>query len=230
MRLRLSTKLVASIVLVQALMLGILVWNSNRQFSSSHAELLQQHSDDKSKLLATTLAPALAANDRAVILDILSLLKDSQSLTYVMVYNHSHVLMGSIGDTKTRRMPSTSGDTANNHYKPTKDDGVFDIERKIFLSEQHIGTIYVGYSTGQIESLVSKTRIQNTTIAALAILISMLFSIVLGIFLTRNLRKLEEGAEALKGGNLSHRIKINSHHEKYYNFGNYPVIFWGLFC
>lgn len=58
MRLRLSTKLVTSIVLIQALMLGILVWNSARQFSSSHAELLQQHSAEKSKLLATTLAPA----------------------------------------------------------------------------------------------------------------------------------------------------------------------------
>ena len=101
MKLRLSTKLVASIALVQAVMLAVLVWNSNRQFNSSHAVILAQHTEEKSRLLATTLAPALATNDRAMIIDILSLLKDSESLIYIAVYNHRDELMGKIGDTKT---------------------------------------------------------------------------------------------------------------------------------
>jgi len=213
MRLRLSTKLVTGIVLVQALMLGALVWNSARQFSSSHAELLQQHSDDKSKLLATTLAPALAANDRAIILDILSLLKDSQNLAYVVVYNHRHVLMGKIGNTQTLYKPSNSQNFDDHSYQSAKNDGVYDIERKVLLSGQHIGTIYAGYSIQHIEQLASRTRLENAIIAVIAILISTLLSFALGLFLTRNLRKLEEGAQALKDGNLSHRIKINSHDE-----------------
>lgn len=213
MQLRLSTKLVSSIVVVQALMLGVLVWNSARQFSSSHAELLQQHSDDKSKLLATTLAPALAANDHAMILDILSLLKDSPNLAYIVVYNHRHTLMGSIGDTKTLFAPSPDKPVNDQNYQSAKDDGVYDVERKIYLSGQQIGTIYVGYSIKQIEKLAELTRLENVTIAITAILISTLFSIALGYFLTRNLRKLEDGAKALKAGKLSHRISIGSRDE-----------------
>ena len=213
MRLRLSTKLVISIVLVQAVMLGILVWNSARQFSSSHAELLQQHSDDKSKLLATTLAPALAANDRTNIHDILTLLEGSQNLIYVVVYNNSKILMGRIGNTQTLFITADKSQLDDQHYQTAKKDGVYDIERKVYLADQHIGTIFAGYSNKQIEQLASKTRLQNATIAAIAILISTLLSIVLGLFLTRNLRKLEEGAHALIDGKLSHRIQIKSKDE-----------------
>jgi len=213
MRLRLSTKLVTSIVLVQALMLGALLWNSARQFSSSHAQLLQQHSDDKSRLLATTLAPALAANDRAVILDILSLLTNSQDLTYVVVYNHRHALMGSIGNSQTLYTPSSKQNTDDHSYQSARDDGVYDVERKVYLAGQQIGTIYAGYSIKQIEQLVSRTRLENAIIAAIAIIISTMLSVALGFFLTRNLRKLEEGAQALKEDKLFHRIKINSRDE-----------------
>lgn len=213
MRLRLSTKLVTSIVLIQALMLGVLVWNSARQFSSSHAELLHQHSDEKSKLLATTLAPALAANDRALILDILSLLKDTRNLTYVVVYNDHHALMGSIGDTQTLYSRSNWTQSEHDGYRSGRNDSVYDVERKVYLSGQLIGTIYVGYSINQIEKLANKTRLENAIIAIIAVLMSTVLSIALGLFLTRNLRKLEEGARALKADKLSHRIKINSNDE-----------------
>ncbi len=210
MRLRLSTKLVASIVLVQALMLGLLVWNSARQFSSSHAELLQQHSNDKSKLLATTLAPALAANDSARIQSILYPLNDSQDLTYVAVYNHNQVLMGNIGDAQTLMNSENNATQNDQSYQTARRDGVYDIKQKIFLSNQHVGTIFAGYSIEKIEYLEDKTKLENAIIAAIAIIISTILSLALGLFLTRNLRKLEEGAHELKDGNLSHRIKIKS--------------------
>lgn len=213
MRLRLSTKFITSIVLIQAVMLGTLVWNSARQFTNSHATLLQQYTNDKTKLLATTLAPALAANDRAVIFDVLSLLKDSQNLVYVVVYNHSHALMGSIGDTGYLLQHPQRTDLGDRNYQSARQDGIYNVERKVFLSRQHIGTIYAGYSIKQIEQLASKTRLQNAMIAAIAILISTVLSIVLGLFLTRNLRKLEEGAQELREDNLSHRIQINSKDE-----------------
>ncbi|MDH5446276.1 MAG: EAL domain-containing protein [Gammaproteobacteria bacterium] len=213
MQLRLSTKLVTSIVLVQAIMLGALVWNSARQFNSSHAELLKTHTEEKSKLLATTLAPALAANDRAMVLDILSLLEDSPYLTYIAVYNHSDVLMGHVGDSKTLYNPLNSTNINDNSYQSAQSDGIYDLERKVFISGQHIGTIYAGYTIKQIEKLGTKTRIENATIATIAILISTLLSLGLGLFLTRNLRKLEEGAKALKDGNLSYRINLHSQDE-----------------
>ncbi len=213
MRLRLSTKLVTSIILIHALMLGLLVWNSAQQFSSSHAKLLQQHADDKSKLLANTLAQALSENNRAHIQDTLSLLKDSQNLSYVVVYNNRHDLMGSIGNPQTLFTSPNITEQDDQNYQTAKRDGVYDIKRKIFLSNQNIGTIFAGYSVTHIEQLASKTRLENAIIAAIAIIISTILSIALGLFLTRNLRKLEEGAHELKEGNLSHRIKINSHDE-----------------
>lgn len=121
--------------------------------------------------------------------------------------------MGSIGNTQTLYTTSNKDTSDDHNYQSAREDGVYDVERKIFLSGQQIGTIYAGYSIGQIEHLVGKTRLQNATIAAIAILISTLLSSVLGLFLTRNLRKLEEGARELKEDNLSHRIKINSHDE-----------------
>ncbi len=55
-------------------MLSILVWNSVRLISSSHAELLEKSIKEETQLIAAVLAPGLLAND-------IALLKDSFSLS-----------------------------------------------------------------------------------------------------------------------------------------------------
>ncbi len=197
LRLRLSTRLISSVILIEAVMLSALVLNSVRLISSSHYELLENSIHEESRLLAASLSPGLAANDRAVIKDVLDLLKGKPELVYVQVLDRRGELIDTMG-----RRP-----------EPIIEGQIIEAEQEVELYGQQLGTLKLGFSTEIVRSITAKTRTQNTLIAILELILSIIATIFIGLLITRNLRKLEEGAEALSRGELDHRIAIQSQDE-----------------
>lgn len=201
-RFRLSTKLIVALITIQALMLVAITWNSIRLINSSHQELLQSSLDIEIKLLTNSLSPGLAANDRAIIKDVLSLLENNSHYVYIIVFNAIGEVMAKIG--------TSSGGSPDDNYSKALREGVYDVVRSINLVGQPLGQVKIGFSLRSVQKIVAKTRNQNTVIGVLGLLLSVLVTIVLGLFITRNLRRLEEGANALKRGELDYRINIKS--------------------
>lgn len=206
MKLRLSSKLIISIVLIEVLMLSVLVWNSVRLISSSHAERLEDQSQEKATLLANLLAPGLAVSDRAILLDSLSLIAGDHEIVYATVSDTKGERMAEIGEPPALFQADAS-------YVAAKRDGTFDVTQDIALFGQQLGILQLGFSIDEVEGLIRKTRIQNTTIAIIEILLSVTVTLLVGYFLTRNLRKLEAGAHALTRDELDHRINLESQDE-----------------
>lgn len=202
MQVRLSTRLILGVVLIEIVMLSILVWNSVRLISSSHAERMEYQVRQDSQLLANTLAPGLAASDRAVLLDVLSLL-DEDAFVYVAVYDLDANRLAERGQVPAARQLDLN-------FAQAKVDGVYDSEAAIDLAGQPLGSVRVGVSLEQIEKLIAATRFQNTSIAFVEILLSITVTLLLAVVVTRHLRKLEAGAAALTRGELDHRIDIRS--------------------
>lgn len=183
-------------------MLSILVWNSVRLISSSHAEQMEIKVSQDTILLANTLAPGLAAADQAILLDALSLV-DRRTFVYIGVYdNDGHLLAKQGNPPKSRSLDS--------NYEEAKRDGVYDSESTIELAGQSLGKVKIGVSLEETEKLIASTRFQNTSIAFVMILLSIIVTFLMALALTRHLRKLEEGADALARGELNHRIEIES--------------------
>ena len=189
-RLSLSTRLILSVVLIQAIMLFVLIWNSVRLINSSHAQLLERSTREESSLLANSVAPGLAANDRALLLDSLALLKDEHDLVYAAVLDRNDKLMAAIGEVPSERHIDQT-------YDDALSDGVFDIQREIDLFGQPLGTLLAGYSISEVQAFTKQTRLQSTTIAGVGLVLSIIATIGLGLLLTRHLRSLEQGAKAL---------------------------------
>ena len=187
-------------------MLTTLVWNSVRLISSSHAEVLKHHLTEEANLLANLLAPGLAVSDRAILLDALSLAGKEGNIVYALVQNTQGRTMASIGKVPAHIRPDVN-------FRESKSGDIYDIVTNISLSQQRLGVLKIGYSTAYVESLISKTRFQNTTIAAIELALSILVTLGVGYFLTRSLRKLEEGAKALSRDELDYRIDLSSHDE-----------------
>ncbi len=206
MRLRLASRLILGVVLVEAVMLSLLVWNSVRLIGTSHAQLLEQSVREDSRLLAAALADGLAAADRAVIADALALIGDRRDLAYVLVRDRTGQEMGRIG-----RVPETLA--IDRSYGEAEGDGVFDWRQPVYLYGQYLGELNVGYGIERVAALVAKTRTQNTLIASAEIAVSLVVTVLLGLFLTRGLRRLEEGARRLRTGDLQHRIPITGEDE-----------------
>ncbi len=209
MRIRLSTRLVIGIAVVVTAMLLMLVWNSVRLINSSHMELFERSIRQETIVLANSLAPGLAVDDRAMLLDSLSLMTNRKNLVYSAVYNRDGVLLSYIGDKNSQTVNPQEQD----QKRVANVDGVYTIAQKINLAGQYMGTLYASYTQGEVKDITSKTRIQNTIIAVIALLISIVFTIAVGIFLKRRLYDLEMGAQKLSKGELSYRIAIKGNNE-----------------
>ena len=207
MRMRLATRLILGVVLIEAVMLSVLVWNSVRLIASSHAELLERATREQTTLLAALVAPGLATADRAAILDALHLLRDKRTLVYAVVLDRDGRRMGSLG------RPPTAFPAPDHTYAEARRDGIFDVARAVSLAGEPLGTLRAGYSIAHVEALTARTRLQNTAIAATELALSILATVLLGLFLTRGLARLRQGAEALQRGELDHRIRLRGEDE-----------------
>ncbi len=204
-KLRLSTRIILSLIAIQVLMLFVITWNSVRLISTSHADLLKQSVNAETKLLVNSLAPGLAVNDRAILEDVLSMLVSNQHYVYIIVYNMKGEVMAGMGKSMNAALDPS--------YDKALEDGVYDVESNINLAGQSLGIVRIGYSLDSVNSIVSTTKNQNTAIGALGLCLSILVTVALSLYMTRNLRKLEEGAHALQRGELDYRINIESHDE-----------------
>ncbi|EIJ43581.1 PAS domain S-box/diguanylate cyclase (GGDEF) domain-containing protein [Beggiatoa alba B18LD] len=207
MYLKLSTRLILGVVIIEIVMLSLLVWNSVRLINSSHSALLEQSIHRETDLLAYALATGLAYQDRETLQDVLQLVKSSSNLVYVVVLNWQEQVMAKIGK------PPAQMPTLDKSYQDARQDGVFDVEKSVVLAGQMLGTVRIGYSIVAIEELTARTRLQNTVIALLELLLSVSVTVFIGMLLVRRLQRLEMGAHALQKGEFKHRINLQGENE-----------------
>jgi len=198
-RLRLSTRLVITVVAIQAFVLVAIAWNSIQLVNASHTELLQDSISAETKLLSNSLAPGLAVNDRAILGDVLSLLGNYKHFAYVVVYNSNDQVMAKMG--------------AGNASEQLPQNGIYAVTSNIDLAGQHLGKVRIGFWLAAMQKVLLETKNQNIAIATAGLLLSLSATVILSLFITRNLRRLEEGAKALQRGNLDFRINIHAKDE-----------------
>ncbi|MDH5546118.1 MAG: EAL domain-containing protein [Gammaproteobacteria bacterium] len=202
----LALRMVLVIVGIEIIMLSLLVWNSVRLISSSHAELFERTVTEETFLLADSLATGLTFRDRAILKDVLFLLKDKENLVYAQVTDRTDAISATIGNPPHNALPDTS-------YKQALKDGIYDVEHRVELGNQFLGTLKAGFSIEEVEKLTNETRLQNATIALLMLVLSILVTVATGVYLMRRFDILNAGALALKSGNLEHRIPVKTNDE-----------------
>ncbi|HEY9053093.1 MAG TPA: EAL domain-containing protein [Gammaproteobacteria bacterium] len=218
MRTSFSARLIFSVVIIEVIMLGLLIWNSVRLINKNHLEILESTARQQSVLLASAVAPGLVAYDVAMIEDILSLLKEENSALYVDVYD------------VTGNKVATIGNYERNDYEMTVNgieimqDGVLHIGRRITFQNQFIGDLRVGYSSVKLENIISEIKWQNTLIALVTLGLMVLATITISVLLTNRLRHLRKGVQEIEQGNLNYKIQLPKTDE----FGELAFAFNGM--
>jgi len=205
LKLRLSTRLVLTLAVIQTLVLLAIAWNSIHLINVSHTELFQNSISAETKLLSSSLAPGLAVNDRAILGDVLSLLANNKHFAYVNVYNSKGEIMATMNN------DDADNDGENDFIRPKSD--IFSVTDDIKLAGQQLGIVKIGYSIKSMQKILLETRNQNIAIGVTGFILSIVATVILALFITRNLRRLEQGADALQHGNLDYRINIQAKDE-----------------
>lgn len=201
MRIRLSSRLIILVLVLQGVMLLLLSWNGARLMSISHSQIYENSVRAQTRIIANALAPGLAYNDSATLQDVFNGLGKNFGLVYAQVKNRDDKVMAVLGDIPSSWQPDSN-------YDQALSDEVYDRELDVVLAGQYLGKLRIGYSLASAVALNEKTLIQNTTIAIIGTMLTLLATVVAGYFFTRNLRKLEEGAKALSRDQLDYRIMV----------------------
>ncbi|MDQ5877865.1 MAG: sensor histidine kinase [Pseudomonadota bacterium] len=208
--LSLRWKLILGSVIVEVTMLALLVVNSVRLIETSLVEQAELRLKEVSVLLNAAVGPSLAAQDYGPILDVFSTSQREQGIAYLALWDNRGRLVALDGWPVAQPLPTPT---------PTKNIDIsgnslrFDTRISITVAGQPYGELQFGVSTRFLVEARSKLMQQSLTIAAIEVSLSVILLILLGIWLTRHLKKLEAASKAVSAGDYSVRLDVDSSDE-----------------
>jgi len=203
MNLKLSSRLVITMVVIQAIVLTILVWNNQRIFKQTHVERQGQSYIVEQDHLVETVSIGLMYADRAMLAENLLHLKARTDFGYAVITDREDRVMASAGGVPTNFAQIEFNDS----YEKAIDIGLYHLSSEIYKEDLFLGTIRVGFSTVQVKQILQNARVQNIGIAVIAIILTLIASVVMGRYITSSLRRLEDGARHFADGDLEYRIE-----------------------
>ncbi|HFQ14120.1 MAG TPA: EAL domain-containing protein [Gammaproteobacteria bacterium] len=206
MQLRLSSRLIIGISLIVGIMLSLFIWNSARLGLNSQKEQLHRFIDEQSELLSIALEPGLANNDQALLDEVVNRLKHNPNILYAIVYDREQKVRA--GFSLNRHPYSHAYDAAG----ILTHDSV-DLTLPVTRHGEALGEVHLGYSIRNLIDESRRAKLINISIAFAGLLIAMLLTALLSVYVTRGLRWLEAGAQALEQNDLQFRIPIDSRDE-----------------
>lgn len=197
-------KLVLASVVVEALMLTVLVWNSTRITGDALAELFQHRVDTLVPMLNTSLVDPLAQRDYATLDERLGRIVHRESLVYVEVRDELGQLAARSGVVPETAQFDTSFEVPDRVY-----DQAFDIT----LAGEVIGRARYGINVSLLEAALTSLRNQGMLVAAAEVMLTVLLLTTLGVLLTHHLQSLAQAASRFAAGDYSARVAVTGRDE-----------------
>lgn len=201
-------KTILGIAAIEAVLLFTLIFSSLQFLRTSNEDELIKRASTAATLFATTTKSAVLATDLASLDSFVKEALKNPGLVYARVISTTEGTLAQGGDTAALAR-SFVGDR---RYEDV-DDGVFDTSADIASGGVVYGRVEVGLSTGPIEAIVAQAKSRTSAIAAIEMILTALFSFALGLYLTRQIKGLTEGAERLAQGGLGYQVHVHSNDE-----------------
>ena len=206
-KLKFSTRLIFGIVLLELIVFSLLTWNNNRLIQKSQRNFTEQSIKNKTVLLSQMLL--LVSNQsekdwRQELESHLNVMEHGLNLVYIVLYNDEEDIIAQSGlvveDKKTTDKPD---------YDNLLNLDRLDVEEFIYEQGRYLGFIRMGYDLSNIKKDTNNLIQQNTLLSLVTSLLTVLLTLLAGLFLVRRLRHLEVGALALQHDVFNYRIPVH---------------------
>lgn len=207
----LRTKLFLSFLLVQALLMGLLLANSNRLLDRTLAEQTSGRLSELGPLLNAALTAPLLQRDYATLGQIIDETRTQASLSYLVVFDAGGTAVASQGWPASRPLPPPDAGWSNALLE--REDMNFHAATPIRVGDQNHGTVRYALdlsSVGRTRGEISRAAIRS---AAVALLLAALAAAAVGHLLTRRLRELATSASRLSQGDYAARADASGDDE-----------------
>ena len=206
----LRLKLVLVSVVVEVIMLGLLLANSLRLMNTAVESQMRTVVYEITPLVDAAIAARLFERDHAAIIEILNkVIRDQEGgMRYVAVYDDTGTPYAKVGVFDPAQPPSL-----DMNVEDAVQDGVFDTESPLTLSNEVIGRIRLGFSLRSFLDTKSALFRQGLLIAATEVMLTLLLLSLAGYLLTRHIGRLVEATRGIRKGNYDTQILTRTNDE-----------------
>ncbi len=206
MSLRLKT--IIGVAIIEAMMLSLLVWSSLEILKTSNESELIKRAKATANLFVSSIKNAVISNDLATIESSVQEIYKNKEIIYVKVFGQNNMLYS-----KRSRLKKLKTFKEDLSYQEAVLDGIFDTSLSIKEGTGHFGRVEIGFSIQHIKKIIQEARQKSLFIASLELALSALFSFFLGVYLTKAISNLSQGASKIADGELGYQIKYSGKDE-----------------
>jgi diguanylate cyclase (GGDEF)-like protein len=195
-------KIILGMAVIQIAILVVLVSYGIAVLRSSNEEELVKRTQSTVRLFASTAQPAVIASDLSSLDSLIAEVLSNPGIVYARVVGPRGLLAE--GGARSALMRTFTADRTITSAK----NEVFNTSADIVVAGQPYGHVEIGFSTAGIQQLVDRTRLRTMGISVASIVLVILFSSLLGFYLTRQLKALRDGTRVISRGELGYQIPI----------------------
>lgn len=194
--------MILGMAVIQTVILAILITYGIKVLQSSNEEELVKRIQTTAKLFASTAQPAVITSDLSSLDSLIKEVLSNPGIVYARVIGPRGLLAedGVRSALKQEFIADSDIRLAKN--------AVFNTSADIMVAGDTYGRVEIGFSTTGIQKLVDETRIRTLMISGGSIALVILFSSLLGLYLTRGLKALRDGTRVISRGELGYQIPV----------------------
>lgn len=190
-------RLIASVVLIEIVMLSIMVWNNVNSIYTTHTDRLNDTAKSILQQFTRTASTHMVEVDYAGLEEYANAVIQHSELAYILVYSTSGKPVLRLGKGLPIQLP-----VIEKHPTNVKDN-IFDVMSDITMAGLKQGQVFMGFSLSVMNEAITSARNRSIFIATTEIILSIIATIIIGLGLTRNLRALAEAATRVGEGQLN---------------------------
>lgn len=198
----LRSKLLVLTIVVETVVLGAIVWNSQRLTEQHLLRQFELRRGEITILLQSALAPAMAQRDYASVSDTLQAAQSLQGMNYLVMFDEEgHSVAMANWDRRQEMPPVSTGPLT------TLQPGNLHTRIPIVLEGRRYGQLQIGLDLHFLQEARRELFLQNLGLAGVGILVSALLLAAVAIWLTRRLDRLTEASHAFRTGQAFQPIR-----------------------
>lgn len=201
-------KTILGVALIEAILLGFLVWQSVQFLTGSIEDGLTKRAVTTSRLFADAAKDAVISVDLATLESLVNDLVRNPDIVYVRVIGEGSGVLAQAGDA-----PPPDKKIVHDESYETTTDGVYDISHEISEANSVFGRVELGFSITPLNATIDAAKRNIVSIALTEMVFVAIFSFILGIYLTRQLRQLSEASRKISQGKFGYQVEVRGRDE-----------------
>ncbi|VAX23156.1 diguanylate cyclase/phosphodiesterase (GGDEF & EAL domains) with PAS/PAC sensor(s) [hydrothermal vent metagenome] len=200
-------KTILGIAAIEIILLALLILGGLNYLLSSSENALIKRANDTASFFATVTKDAVLSTDLVSLESFVKEILKNERVVYARIIADG-ILLAEGGQQSSLTRP----------YKKDVsladvEDDVFDVSAKIKKDGATVGRVELGLSISEMTKVMDDAKNFFSIIAVIGIIMTALFSFILGSLLTRQLKALNDASEKLGAGNLGYQVKVKGNDE-----------------